>query len=134
MICWFKKYIFYYLVEFIHRLKSYTDRSALVLNIDQPDSFNTGEPPEWYGFTVLNVELFLFIIDFHLRNDDLNQIQFEITRVKSKIKELSILHDKHLNKPTLDDNIEEEKAIDRLTQEITKVCTIERTKFAFNFH
>jgi syntaxin 16 len=44
-----------------------------------------------------------------------------MTRVKNKIKELSILHDKHLNKPTLDDNIEEEKAIDRLTQEITKV-------------
>jgi syntaxin 16 len=62
-----------------------------------------------------------------LRNNDVNQLQYDITKIKNKIKELSILHDKHLNKPTLDDNLEEETAIDKLTQEITKV----RAKFIF---
>ena len=31
------------------------------------------------------------------------------------------MHDKHLNRPTLDDNDDEEKAIDLLTREITRV-------------
>ena len=37
------------------------------------------------------------------------------------VKELSLLHDKHLNRPTLDDNMEEEHAIEIATQEITQV-------------
>ncbi len=51
----------------------------------------------------------------------MDDIQYEITRIKNKLKELSTLHDKHLNRPTLDDNIDGEKAIDALTQEITQV-------------
>ena len=37
------------------------------------------------------------------------------------VKDLSSLHDKHLNRPTLDDNMEEEHAIEIATQEITQV-------------
>jgi syntaxin 16 len=44
-----------------------------------------------------------------------------MTKIKKKLKELSNLHDKHLNRPTLDDNFEEERSIDLLTQEITQV-------------
>ncbi|PIK63041.1 putative syntaxin-16 isoform X3, partial [Apostichopus japonicus] len=37
------------------------------------------------------------------------------------MKELGVLHDKHLNRPTLDDNVEEEHAIEISTQEITQM-------------
>lgn len=37
------------------------------------------------------------------------------------VKELQAVHDKHLNRPTLDDNIEEEHIIEIQTQEITQV-------------
>lgn len=37
------------------------------------------------------------------------------------MKELASLHDKHLNRPTLDDSSEEEHAIEIITQEITQV-------------
>jgi syntaxin 16 len=50
-----------------------------------------------------------------------DEIHFEITKVKNKLKELSTLHDKHLNRPTLDDNQDEENTINLLTQEITQV-------------
>jgi hypothetical protein len=39
----------------------------------------------------------------------------------SLVKELQAVHDKHLNRPTLDDNIEEEHIIEIQTQEITQV-------------
>ena len=37
------------------------------------------------------------------------------------VKELVSLHDKHLTRPTLDDNVDEEHAIEIQTQEITQV-------------
>jgi len=37
------------------------------------------------------------------------------------VDELSALHDKHLNRPTLDDDVGEEHAIEIMTQEITQV-------------
>lgn len=37
------------------------------------------------------------------------------------MKELALLHDKHMNRPTLDDSSEEEHAIEITTQEITQV-------------
>ena len=37
------------------------------------------------------------------------------------VKDLSSIHDRHLNRPTLDDNIEEEHTIEITTQEITQV-------------
>lgn len=49
------------------------------------------------------------------------QIQYEISRVRQKMKDLAVLHDKHMNRPTLDDSSEEEHAIEITTQEITQV-------------
>uniref|UniRef100_A0A8C9URI6 Uncharacterized protein n=1 Tax=Spermophilus dauricus TaxID=99837 RepID=A0A8C9URI6_SPEDA len=49
------------------------------------------------------------------------QIQYDVGRIKQKMKELASLHDKHLNRPTLDDSSEEEHAIEITTQEITQV-------------
>ena len=37
------------------------------------------------------------------------------------MKDLALLHDKHMNRPTLDDSSEEEHAIEITTQEITQV-------------
>lgn len=51
----------------------------------------------------------------------MDDIHFEMTKIKNKLKDLSNLHDKHLNRPTLDDNFDEERSIDNLTQEITNV-------------
>uniref|UniRef100_A0A6G1RDL1 Syntaxin-16 n=1 Tax=Hypotaenidia okinawae TaxID=2861861 RepID=A0A6G1RDL1_9GRUI len=53
--------------------------------------------------------------------DGADEIQYDITRVKQKMKELASLHDKHLNRPTLDDSSEEERAIEITTQEITQL-------------
>ncbi|KAK6174410.1 hypothetical protein SNE40_017693 [Patella caerulea] len=55
--------------------------------------------------------------------DGVEEIQFEASRIKRKMKELSSLHDKHLNRPTLDDNVDEEHAIEIQTQEITQMFT-----------
>lgn len=40
------------------------------------------------------------------------------------MKELALLHDKHMNRPTLDDSSEEEHAIEITTQEITQVLSL----------
>ena len=39
----------------------------------------------------------------------------------SAVRELASVHDKHLNRPTLDDSMDEEHAIEIHTQEITQV-------------
>lgn len=49
------------------------------------------------------------------------QIQYEIIRIRQKMKELASLHDRHMNRPTLDDSTKEEHAIEITTQEITQV-------------
>ena len=43
------------------------------------------------------------------------------------MKDLALLHDKHMNRPTLDDSTEEEHAIEITTQEITQVGPRPRT-------
>ncbi|KAM3923365.1 syntaxin-16 isoform 2-T2 [Leptodactylus fuscus] len=53
--------------------------------------------------------------------DGVQEIQYDVTRIKQKMKELASLHDKHLNRPTLDDSTEEEHAIEITTQEITQM-------------
>ncbi|XP_074066454.1 syntaxin-16 isoform X1 [Macrotis lagotis] len=53
--------------------------------------------------------------------DGVDEIQYDIGRIKQKMKELASLHDKHLNRPTLDDSSEEEHAIEITTQEITQL-------------
>ena len=40
------------------------------------------------------------------------------------MKELATLHDRHLNRPTLDDNVQEEHSIEIMTQDITQVCYV----------
>ncbi|XP_071505443.1 syntaxin-16-like [Diadema antillarum] len=82
------------------------DRMALVNSISTDPDAAVGAtkiniPPDW----VSNTE----------------EIQYDITRIQQKMKELSALHDKHLNRPTLDDNMEEEHAIEIATQEITQM-------------
>ncbi|XP_077982254.1 syntaxin-16-like isoform X2 [Glandiceps talaboti] len=83
------------------------DRMALVQSITaDPEAGigvtrGSGLPPEW--------------------TDILEEIQYDLTRIKQKMKELSSLHDKHLNRPTLDDNVDEEHAIEISTQEITQM-------------
>ncbi|XP_013373702.1 PREDICTED: syntaxin-16 isoform X8 [Chinchilla lanigera] len=52
---------------------------------------------------------------------ELDEIQYDVGRIKQKMKELAILHDKHLNRPTLDDSSEEEHAIEITTQETTQL-------------
>ncbi|KAL6458582.1 hypothetical protein MHYP_G00338120 [Metynnis hypsauchen] len=53
--------------------------------------------------------------------EGVDEIQYEITRIRQKMKELAGLHDKHMNRPTLDDSSEEEHAIEITTQEITQM-------------
>ncbi|XP_016367795.1 syntaxin-16-like [Sinocyclocheilus rhinocerous] len=53
--------------------------------------------------------------------EGVDEIQYEITRIRQKMKELASLHDKHMNRPTLDDSSEEEHAIEITTQEITQM-------------
>ncbi|XP_041375822.1 syntaxin-16-like [Gigantopelta aegis] len=55
--------------------------------------------------------------------DGVEEIQYDISRIKQKMKELSALHTKHLNRPTLDDSVDEEHAIQIQTQEITQMFT-----------
>lgn len=78
------------------------DRTALVIDLESGSAKTTSKvPPDW--------------------SIDVEEIQFETTKIKNKLKELNLLHDKHLNRPTMDDNFDEEKHIDNLTQEITQV-------------
>lgn len=78
------------------------DRTALVIDMENGKARALSKiPPEW--------------------TNDVDEIQYDITKIKNKIKELGTLHDKHLNRPTLDDNVDEEKAIDSMTQEITNI-------------
>lgn len=53
--------------------------------------------------------------------DGVEEFHYEVTRIKEKLKELAILHDRHLNRPTLDDTSDEDAAIERVTQEITQI-------------
>ncbi|XP_012879803.1 PREDICTED: syntaxin-16 isoform X2 [Dipodomys ordii] len=53
--------------------------------------------------------------------DGVDEIQYDVGRIKQKMKELASLHDKHLNRPTLDDSSAEERAIEIATQEITQL-------------
>ncbi|XP_066521149.1 syntaxin-16 isoform X3 [Hoplias malabaricus] len=53
--------------------------------------------------------------------EGVDEIQYEISRIQQKMKELATLHDKHMNRPTLDDSSEAEHAIEITTQEITQM-------------
>lgn len=49
----------------------------------------------------------------------IDEIKDMIEQIKLKMEELHAYHHKHLNRPTLDDDVEEEHTIEILTQEIT---------------
>jgi hypothetical protein len=70
-----------------------------------------------------NIQLYFQNINktYNKRTIDVDEIHFDINKIKKKLKELASLHDKHVNRPTLDDNFDEEKSIDFLTQDITNV-------------
>uniref|UniRef100_UPI00358FACA7 syntaxin-16 isoform X1 n=1 Tax=Myxine glutinosa TaxID=7769 RepID=UPI00358FACA7 len=53
--------------------------------------------------------------------DSMDEVHFDVIRIKSKLRELAVLHDKHLNRPTLDDVSTEEHTIEISTQEITQM-------------
>ncbi|KAH0511002.1 Syntaxin-16 [Microtus ochrogaster] len=80
------------------------DRMALVSGISLDPEAAIGvtkrSPPKWV--------------------DGVDEVQYDVGRIKQKMKELASLHDKHLNRPTLDDSSEEEHAIEITTQEITQ--------------
>ena len=83
-----------------------TDRMSLVdsdieLGSDLRRSGESRMPPAWV--------------------DGLEEAQYSLTRLKSKIHDLDTLHTRHLHRPTLDDSSEEEQQIEALTHEITRV-------------
>ncbi|KAM5219755.1 syntaxin-16 isoform 2-T2 [Hipposideros larvatus] len=81
------------------------DRMALVSGISLDPEAAIGvtklSPPKWV--------------------DGVDEIQYDVGRIKQKMKELAILHDQHLNRPTLDDSSDQEHAIEITTQEITQL-------------
>ncbi|XP_012583596.1 PREDICTED: syntaxin-16 [Condylura cristata] len=86
-------------------LKLADDRMALVSGLSSDPEAAIGvtkrSPPKWV--------------------DGVDEIQYDVGRIKQKMKELASLHDQHLNRPTLDDSSEQEHAIEITTQEITQV-------------
>ncbi|XP_049789776.1 syntaxin-16 [Schistocerca nitens] len=53
--------------------------------------------------------------------DALEEAQYTLSRLRSKVKELEALHSRHLHRPTLDDSSEEEQRIEALTQDISRM-------------
>ena len=51
----------------------------------------------------------------------LEEAQYTITKLKSKIQDLMALHTRHLHKPTFDESNEEEMLIESCTSEITSM-------------
>lgn len=49
------------------------------------------------------------------------EVQYDISKIMKRMKDLSSLHNKHLNRPSMDDNMTEEHTIDVTTQEITQL-------------
>eukprot|EP00128_Syssomonas_multiformis_P006522 Colp12_sorted_trinity150504_noHs@27973 len=52
--------------------------------------------------------------------DIVEEIQTEIERLKTRMRELSVLHDKHVNRPAFDSYMEEEHTIEIMTEQITE--------------
>uniref|UniRef100_H2YZ54 t-SNARE coiled-coil homology domain-containing protein n=1 Tax=Ciona savignyi TaxID=51511 RepID=H2YZ54_CIOSA len=51
--------------------------------------------------------------------DETHDLKYNISKIEEKMADLSLLHDKHLHRPTLDDDVEEEHEIEVMTQEVT---------------
>ncbi|GJQ86948.1 putative glycosyltransferase like family [Trypoxylus dichotomus] len=52
-------------------------------------------------------------------SDQLEEAQFTISKLKTKIQELKMVHSRHLQRPTFDENSEDEILIENCTAEIT---------------
>lgn len=92
-----------------HIFSDQSDDHAALVNQDEADlelgnmtnSSNGRLPPQW--------------------TNRMDEIQLEISKIKKRMKDLSVHHDRHLNRPTLDDGTEEEQLINTKTQEITQM-------------
>lgn len=78
-----------------------SENMALVelYDVEQEAAENNRMPPAWI--------------------DQLEEAQFTLTKLKTKISELNMLHSQHLHKPTFDENSDEELLIEGCTSEIT---------------
>ena len=56
-------------------------------------------------------------------------LQYQMARVEVKVDQLHEMHLKHLRRPTLDEESQEESNIKRLTNEITQVSIRDRPSF-----
>ena len=56
-------------------------------------------------------------------------LQYQMARVEVKVDQLHEMHLKHLRRPTLDEESQEESNIKRLTNEITQVSIRDRPRF-----
>nr|CAG4644183.1 EOG090X0AQP [Lepidurus arcticus] len=85
--------------------QNYTDTASLVQHEDgMVNLFEASKlPPEW--------------------SENLEEAQYVLSRVEVKMNELSALHKNHVSRPSLDDSMVEEKHIEALTQEISKMFT-----------
>nr|CAG4648801.1 EOG090X0AQP [Polyphemus pediculus] len=88
------------------QLTSNSDTASLVYHEDGENRLNHTQiriPPDW--------------------TDSLEEAQYILSKIQSRLKELSSLQSKHLLKPTFDDSFNEEQQINAITQEITKMFT-----------
>ncbi|XP_064466460.1 syntaxin-16-like [Ornithodoros turicata] len=53
--------------------------------------------------------------------DALEEVNYQMTKIKEKLKELSELHDRHLNRPTFDETSSIEQQIEHITQELAQL-------------
>lgn len=53
--------------------------------------------------------------------DALEEVNYQMTKIRDKMKELSALHDRHLNRPTFDESSLEEDEIEQATHHLTQL-------------
>ncbi|XP_054724419.1 syntaxin-16-like isoform X2 [Uloborus diversus] len=53
--------------------------------------------------------------------EGIEDVQYEMSRIKQKLQELKALQDKNVTRPSLDDSLHEEKEIENVTLEITRM-------------
>lgn len=53
--------------------------------------------------------------------DALEEVNYQMTKIRDKLKELSALHDRHLNRPTFDESSLEEDEIEQTTHQLTQL-------------
>ncbi|KAF6034148.1 STX16 [Bugula neritina] len=92
----------------IYAESNYDDRTALVSSDIESGSVSIHKhssrpvlPPDWV--------------------DSVEEVQRQIPEIKKQITELNSLHTRHLNRPSLDDSIDDEQTIDQVTNHITKM-------------